>query len=73
MINYDGWRLIVMSDRLHWRYMVADYDNTHDHTHRVTIERTSLSKETYIVKHPQKIIPSGDIFRGVDACVGLLG
>ena len=34
---------------------------------RVTIERTSLSKETYTVKHPRKIFPSCNVFRGVDA------
>ena len=40
--------------------------------HRVTIERTSLTKETYIIKHPQKIFPSCDFFRGIEACMGLL-
>ena len=38
-----------------------------NYNHRVTIEMTSLSKETYTVKHPL----SCDVFRGVDACVGL--
>ena len=37
--------------------------------HRVTIERTSLSKETYTVKHPRKIFPSCDVYRGVDTYV----
>ena len=32
-------------------------------------ERTPLSKETYTVKHPPKIFPSCDVFRGVDVCV----
>ena len=31
-----------------------------------TIERTSLSRETYTVKYPPKIFPSFDVFRGVD-------
>ena len=39
--------------------------------HTVNIERTSLSKETYTVKHPRKIFPSCGVFRGVDACVVL--
>ena len=34
--------------------------------HRVTIERTSLSKETYTVKQPRKIFPSCVVFKGVD-------
>ena len=42
-------------------------------SHRVTIERTSLTKETYIIKQPQKRIPSCNIIGGVDACVGLSG
>ena len=37
--------------------------------HRVTVERTSLSKETYTVKNPQKIFASCDVFRGIDAGV----
>ena len=34
--------------------------------HRVPIERTSLSKETYTVKQPRKIFPvvNSDVFRG---------
>ena len=39
------------------------------HNKGVTIERTSLSKETYTVKHPRKIFPSCDVFRGVDTHV----
>ena len=34
--------------------------------HRVTIERKSLSKETYTVKHPRKIFPSCDVVVGVN-------
>ena len=34
------------------------------YNHRVTIERTSLGKETYTVKHPRKIFLSCDVFRG---------
>ena len=41
--------------------------------HRVTIERKSLSKATYTVKHPRKIFPSCDVFRGVDVCLGQSG
>ena len=41
--------------------------------HRISIEWTSLSKETYTVKHPRKIYPSCDVFRVVDAFVGLSG
>ena len=43
------------------------------YTLRVTIERSTLSKETYTVKHPPKKLPSCDVFRCVDACVGLSG
>ena len=38
-----------------------------NYNHRVTIEMTSLSKETYTVRHPEKIFPSCEVFRGVDA------
>ena len=34
-------------------------------SHRVTVERTYLSKETYTVKHPRKIFPYCDVFQGV--------
>jgi biotin synthase-like enzyme len=41
--------------------------------YRVTIERISLSKQTYTVKYPRKVFPFCDILRGVDACARLSG
>ena len=42
-------------------------------TYRVTIERIFLGKETYTVTNLRKIFPFCDVFRGIDACVGLSG
>ena len=65
------WNLLVKSKRSLFKRIFYFYFFYKDH--RVVIERTFFSKETYTVKHPIKIFPSGDIQRGVDACVGLSG
>ena len=64
---YNDGRQAVLSNAIYYLLLMMRS------AHRVTIERTSLSKETYTAKYPRKIFPSFDVFRVVDACMGFSG